>query len=92
VLSCLPDMQPTFTDLELKSTEFSHYFVISGSNGTTAGSPEMRERVAQLIHLICPYDSHLTFGFIYVSNMNNFTFFPFLDLFIKSILSFYILI
>ncbi|XP_078162594.1 proteasome activator subunit 4-like isoform X3 [Carex rostrata] len=55
VLSCLPDMQPIYKDLELKSTKFSNYLLISGSNGAAVGSPEMRERVAQLIHSTCPY-------------------------------------
>ncbi|KAJ4811141.1 Proteasome activator complex subunit 4 [Rhynchospora pubera] len=55
VLSCLPEMQPTYKDSELKSTKFSNYVLISGSNGTTVGSSEMRERVAKLIHSTCQY-------------------------------------
>ncbi|KAM0917634.1 hypothetical protein ACQ4PT_009123 [Festuca glaucescens] len=53
VMSCLPEMRPSYKDGRSKVVEPS--FFIAGSSGSTVGSSEMREKAAELVHLACRY-------------------------------------
>lgn len=54
VMSCLPDMRPSYKNKGTKDTDFN-YSVIAGAVGSCIGSAEMRERAAQQIHVACKY-------------------------------------
>ncbi|VAI85409.1 unnamed protein product [Triticum turgidum subsp. durum] len=51
VMSCLPELRPSYKDGRSKVVEPS--FFIAGSSGSTVGSSEMREKAAELVHIAC---------------------------------------
>uniref|UniRef100_A0A0A9C281 Binding n=1 Tax=Arundo donax TaxID=35708 RepID=A0A0A9C281_ARUDO len=53
VMSCLPEMRPTYKDGGSKEVEST--FFIAGSAGSTVGSSEMREKAAEFVHTACRY-------------------------------------
>ncbi|XP_062228827.1 proteasome activator subunit 4 [Phragmites australis] len=53
VMSCLPEMRPTYKDG--RSKEVEPIFFIAGSAGSTVGSSEMREKASELVHTACRY-------------------------------------
>ncbi|VAI73240.1 unnamed protein product [Triticum turgidum subsp. durum] len=53
VMSCLPELRPSYKDGRSKVVEPS--FFIAGSSGSTVGSSEMREKAAELVHIACRY-------------------------------------
>uniref|UniRef100_J3MDH3 Proteasome activator complex subunit 4 C-terminal domain-containing protein n=1 Tax=Oryza brachyantha TaxID=4533 RepID=J3MDH3_ORYBR len=53
VMSCLPEMRPSYKDGRSKVVE--PIFFIAGSTGSTVGNSEMREKAAELIHEACRY-------------------------------------
>ncbi|CAN0922936.1 Proteasome activator subunit 4 [Linum grandiflorum] len=54
VLSCLPDFKPSFrTGVVDDQSHMS--FLIAGATGATVGSPELREKAAEIIHNACKY-------------------------------------
>ncbi|KAL5200763.1 hypothetical protein ABZP36_021966 [Zizania latifolia] len=53
VMSCLPEMRPSYKDGRSKVVE--PRFFISGSAGSTVGDAEMREKAAELVHVACRY-------------------------------------
>ncbi|XP_020109753.1 proteasome activator subunit 4-like isoform X2 [Ananas comosus] len=54
VMSCLPDMRPCDKRTGVITVEHS-YFVIAGAVGSSVGSPELRERAANIIHQSCKF-------------------------------------
>uniref|UniRef100_A0A0A9DAT7 Binding n=1 Tax=Arundo donax TaxID=35708 RepID=A0A0A9DAT7_ARUDO len=52
VMSCLPEMRPTYKDGGSKEVESAF---IAGSAGSTVGSSEMREKAAEFVHTACRY-------------------------------------
>ncbi|XP_025810985.1 proteasome activator subunit 4 [Panicum hallii] len=53
VMSCLPEMRPSYKDG--RSKEVEPIFFIAGSAGSTVGSSEMREKAAEFVHIACRY-------------------------------------
>uniref|UniRef100_A0A0E0HPE1 Proteasome activator subunit 4 n=1 Tax=Oryza nivara TaxID=4536 RepID=A0A0E0HPE1_ORYNI len=53
VMSCLPEMRPSYKDGKSKVVE--PIFFIAGSAGSTVGNSEMREKAAELVHVACRY-------------------------------------
>ncbi|KAL6596609.1 hypothetical protein ACP70R_047252 [Stipagrostis hirtigluma subsp. patula] len=53
VMSCLPEMRPSYKDGRSKEVEPT--FFIAGSAGSTVGSSEMREKAAEFVHIACRY-------------------------------------
>ncbi|CAL5038172.1 unnamed protein product [Urochloa decumbens] len=53
VMSCLPEMRPSYKDG--RSKEVDPIFFIAGSYGSTVGSSEMREKAAEFVHAACRY-------------------------------------
>ncbi|TVU11540.1 hypothetical protein EJB05_45133 [Eragrostis curvula] len=53
VMSCLPEMRPSYKDG--RSKEVETMFFIAGSAGSTVGSSEMREKAAEFVHIACRY-------------------------------------
>ncbi|OEL14405.1 Proteasome activator subunit 4 [Dichanthelium oligosanthes] len=53
VMSCLPEMRPSYKDG--RSKEVESIFFIAGSAGSTVGSSEMREKAAEFVHIACRY-------------------------------------
>jgi len=51
VMSCLPEMRPSYKDG--RSQEVEPIFFIAGSAGSTVGSSEMREKAAEFVHIAC---------------------------------------
>lgn len=51
VMSCLPELRPSYKDGRSKVVVPS--FFIAGSSGSTVGSSEMREKAAELVHIAC---------------------------------------
>ncbi|KQK18511.1 hypothetical protein BRADI_1g42980v3 [Brachypodium distachyon] len=51
VMSCLPEMRPSYKDDKSKVVESN--FFIAGSSGSTVGSSEMREKAAEFVHVAC---------------------------------------
>ncbi|XP_038972814.1 proteasome activator subunit 4 isoform X1 [Phoenix dactylifera] len=54
VMSCLPDMRPSYRNKGTEDMDHSN-FLIAGAVGSSVGSSEMRERAAQHIHVACKY-------------------------------------
>nr|BAD53980.1 proteasome activator subunit 4-like [Oryza sativa Japonica Group] len=53
VMSCLPEMRPSYKDGKSKVVE--PIIFIAGSAGSTVGNSEMREKAAELVHVACRY-------------------------------------
>ncbi|KAG2611165.1 proteasome activator subunit 4-like isoform X2 [Panicum virgatum] len=53
VMSCLPEMRPSYKDG--RSKEVEPIFFIAGCTGSTVGSSEMREKAAEFVHIACRY-------------------------------------
>uniref|UniRef100_A0A0D9WPL0 Proteasome activator subunit 4 n=1 Tax=Leersia perrieri TaxID=77586 RepID=A0A0D9WPL0_9ORYZ len=53
VMSCLPEMRPSYKDG--RSNVVEPMFFIAGSAGSVVGNPEMREKAAELVHKACRY-------------------------------------
>ncbi|KAL6909678.1 hypothetical protein ACP4OV_001337 [Aristida adscensionis] len=53
VMSCLPEMRPSYKDGTSKEVEST--FFIAGAAGSTVGSSEMREKAAGFVHTACRY-------------------------------------
>ncbi|TKW21097.1 hypothetical protein SEVIR_4G185100v4 [Setaria viridis] len=53
VMSCLPEMRPSYKDG--RSKEVEPIFFIAGSYGSNVGSSEMREKAAEFVHVACRY-------------------------------------
>uniref|UniRef100_A0A0D9WPL1 Proteasome activator complex subunit 4 C-terminal domain-containing protein n=1 Tax=Leersia perrieri TaxID=77586 RepID=A0A0D9WPL1_9ORYZ len=53
VMSCLPEMRPSYKDGRSKVVE--PIFFIAGSAGSAVGNSEMREKAAELVHEACRY-------------------------------------
>jgi len=51
VMSCLPEMRPSYKDG--RSKEVEPIFFIAGCTGSTVGSSEMREKAAEFVHIAC---------------------------------------
>ncbi|WOL13929.1 proteasome activator subunit 4 isoform X2 [Canna indica] len=54
VMSCLPDMCPSYKNRGTKDIDLNQPF-IAGAVGSCIGNSEMRERAAQQIHVACKY-------------------------------------
>ncbi|GJM99961.1 hypothetical protein PR202_ga17106 [Eleusine coracana subsp. coracana] len=53
VMSCLPEIRPSYRDGS--SNQVEPMFFIAGSAGSTIGSSEMREKAAEFVHIACRY-------------------------------------
>ncbi|XP_020110072.1 proteasome activator subunit 4 [Ananas comosus] len=54
VMSCLPDMRPSYKNSSSKEEDHAT-FLIAGASGPSVGTSQMRERAAQVIHVACKY-------------------------------------
>ena len=57
VMSCLPEMRPSYKDE--RSKEVEPIFFIAGSAGSTVGSSKMREKSAEFVHIACRWSLFL---------------------------------
>ncbi|KAL5981317.1 hypothetical protein ACLOJK_015372 [Asimina triloba] len=54
VLSCLPDFRPSSRNDGSEDVSFNS-FIIAGASGSTVGSPELRSKAAEVIHVATKY-------------------------------------